>query len=104
MQAAAPSDPVATRLEVAPDATRIGAHDALRVMIRALDQVGNKLPFFPEPVSISVTGPARRIGPGFVPLRAGSTGVWVQAQGAGEITLTVSNDRLGTVVTQIVAE
>ena len=98
------SDPVATRLEVAPDATRIGAHDALRVMIRALDQVGNKLPFFPEPVSISVTGPARRIGPGFVPLRAGSTGVWVQALGAGEITLTVSNDRLGTVVTQIVAE
>ena len=82
----------------------IGAQDACRVMVRALDQLGNKLPFFPEPVSITVTGPARRIGPGFVPLRAGSTGFWIQAQGPGEITLTVSNDRLGTIVTQILAE
>ncbi|NBZ88971.1 glycoside hydrolase family 2 protein [Stagnihabitans tardus] len=98
------SDPVATKLDVAPDATRIGPHDSLRVMVRALDQTGHKLPFFPEPVSITVTGPARRIGPGFVPLRAGSTGFWLQAHGAGEITVTVSNDRLGTVVTQIISE
>ncbi|MCW1917564.1 glycoside hydrolase family 2 protein [Rhodobacter sp. KR11] len=98
------ADPVATRLEVAPDATTIGAHDSLRVMVRALDQTGHKLPFFPEPVSITVTGPARRVGPGFVPLRAGSTGFWLQAHGAGEITITVSNDRLGTVVTQIISE
>lgn len=98
------ADPVATTLEVRPDATRIGATDAVRVMVRALDQLGNKLPFFPEPVSITVTGAGRRIGPGFVPLRAGSTGFWVQAQGRGDITVTVTSDRLGAQVVQLQAE
>jgi beta-galactosidase len=97
------ADPVAHDLQVMPDAMRIGPHDAVRVMVRALDQVGNKLPFFPEPVAISVTGAGRRIGPGFVPLRAGSTGFWVQAEGAGEITVTVSNDRLGSRVVTLQA-
>ena len=89
-------NPLPTALQLAPDATAIGSRDAVRVMIRALDQVGNKLPFFPEPVTITVSGPARRLGPATVPLRAGSTGVWVQAEGAGEITVTVSHDRLGS--------
>ncbi len=97
------SDPVATTLQVQPDATHIGPHDAVRVMVRALDQAGHKLPFFPEPVSITVTGAGRRVGPGFVPLRAGSTGFWVQATGKGEITITVTSDRLGVSVTQIEA-
>lgn len=97
------SDPVATRLEVTPDAPRIGAHDALRVMVRALDQAGNKLPFFPEPVAIAVTGPARRIGPALVPLRAGATGFWLQATGPGEIVATVSSDRLGTQDIRVIA-
>jgi beta-galactosidase len=98
------SDPVATTLHVQPDGTHIGPHDAVRVMVRALDQAGHKLPFFPEPVSITVTGAGRRIGPGFVPLRAGSTGFWVQATGRGEITITVTSDRLGVSVTQIEAK
>ncbi|MGV8987046.1 MAG: glycoside hydrolase family 2 TIM barrel-domain containing protein [Cypionkella sp.] len=96
-------DPVATTLQVVPDATTIGPHDAVRVMVRALDQAGHKLPFFPEPVSITVTGAGRRIGPGFVPLRAGATGFWVQATGSGDITVTVTSDRLGVSVTQITA-
>lgn len=97
------ADPLPSRLEVAPDATRIGPHDALRVMVRALDQAGNKLPFFPEPVTIQVTGPARRLGPGLVPLRAGATGFWLQATGEGEIVVTVTSDRLGGQVVRLVA-
>lgn len=89
------ADPVAKTLEVVADATRIGPTDAVRVMVRALDQAGHKLPFFPEPVSIEVTGAGKRLGPQTVPLRAGSTGFWVQATGAGAITVTVSSDRLG---------
>lgn len=89
------ADPVAKTLEVVADATTIGATDAVRVMVRALDQAGHKLPFFPEPVSIEVSGAGKRLGPGTVPLRAGSTGFWVQATGAGAITVTVSSDRLG---------
>ena len=73
-------------------------------MVRALDQVGNKLPFFPEPVTIRVSGAGRLIGPSLVPLRAGSTGFWVQADRAGAIDVTVSSDRLGTKTLQLQAE
>jgi beta-galactosidase len=90
------ADPVATTLEVVADAEQIGPADAVRVMIRALDQAGNKLPFFPEPVSIEVSGAGKRLGPGLVPLRAGSTGAWVQATGTGPITVTVTSPVLGT--------
>ncbi len=98
------ADPIATTLQVHPDAETLGRHEAVRVMVRALDQIGNKLPFFPEPVSITVHGAGRRIGPGLVPLRAGSTGFWVQATGVGTIDVTVSSDRLGTKTLQLQAE
>ena len=92
-----------TTLQIAPDASEIGGHDAVRIMVRVLDQVGNKLPFFPEPITIDVAGPARRIGPATVPMRAGSAGVWLQAHGAGEITVTVSHDRLGSKAVKLAA-
>ena len=90
------SDPVAHALEVVPDTTELGAFgDTTRVMVRALDQSGKKLPFFSEPVSITVSGAAERLGPGLVPLRAGSTGFWLRSTGAGPITVTVTSERLG---------
>ena len=85
-----------TTLQLVPDATDIGAQDAVRIMVRVLDQAGNKLPFLPEPVTVTVTGPAHRFGPATLPLRAGSTGIWLQATGPGKITVTVSHDRLPT--------
>ena len=97
-------DALPTRLEVVADQTVIGRHDAVRVMIRVLDQAGHKLPFFPEPVTIEVTGNGRRLGSATVPLRAGSTGVWVQATGAGPIEVKVQCDRLGVVTTHLSAE
>jgi beta-galactosidase len=97
-------DPLPTTLQVAPDALNIGADDSLRVMIRVLDQVGNKLPFMTDSVDISVTGPAQRLGPQQVPLRAGATGFWLQATGAGDITVRVSHPRLGTATVQIAAK
>ena len=98
------ADPVATALQVVPDATSLGRHDAVRVMVRALDQVGNTLPFFSDPVALRVLGAGRLIGPALVPLRAGSTGFWVQATGAGSIDITVSSDRLGTTNLHLQAE
>jgi beta-galactosidase len=97
------ADPVATSLEVVADAQTIRTTDAVRVMIRALDQVGNKLPFFPEPVAIDVTGAGKRLGPGLVPLRAGSTGVWVQATGTGPISVKVTSPVLGTTTINLTA-
>ena len=60
-----------------------------------MDQSGRTLPFFPEPVSITVSGAAERLGPGLVPLRAGSTGFWLRSTGPGPITVTVTSERLG---------
>ncbi|UYN99294.1 MAG: glycoside hydrolase family 2 protein [Devosia sp.] len=98
------SDPIATSLEVDPDSTEIAADgDTVRVMIRALDQSGRKLPFFPEPVAIEVSGAAERLGPALVPLRAGSTGFWLRSTGAGPITVTVTSERLGRAVTTLSA-
>jgi beta-galactosidase len=98
------ADPVAHALEVVPDTSEIHAEgDTVRVMIRALDQSGRKLPFFPEPVSIEVSGAAERLGPGLVPLRAGSTGFWLRSTGKGEITVTVTSDRLGQAVATLTA-
>ena len=96
-------NPLPSTLQATPDATAIGARDAVRVMVRCLDQVGNKLPFFPEPVTITVTGPAHRIGPATVPLRAGSTGFWLQATGPGDIAVTVSHDRLDSTTVHLTA-
>ena len=98
------ADPVATTLELVADHDVIGRHDAVRLMVRALDQVGNKLPFFPEPVQIAVTGAGRLIGPSLVPLRGGSTGFWVQATGPGAIDINVTSDRLGSTAARLAVE
>ncbi len=99
--------PVATTLEAVADTARISAtaRDTVRVIVRALDQAGNKLPFLLEPVAIEVTGPAKLIGPSVVPLRGGSTGFWLQATGAlGAIGINVSSPQFGTSLVQVTAE
>jgi beta-galactosidase len=89
--------PVASHLEVIADDDVVPLNDSIRVMVRALDQAGNKLPFLLDPVEIEVSGPARRVGPGLVPLRGGSTGFWVQSTGGvGPVTVKVSSPRFGT--------
>ena len=101
------ADPVATTLAVVPDRSQISAlgKDCVRVMVRALDQVGRKLPFLMEPVEIEVTGAGRRVGPALVPLRGGSTGFWVESTGTpGPITVRVKSPRFGTISVELLAE
>lgn len=90
-------NPLPTSLDVIPDAGVISERDAVRVMIRALDQVGNKLPYLLDPVKVSIDGPARILGPRILPLRAGSTGLWLQSTGVGKINLYVRHDRFAPV-------
>ncbi len=95
------ADPVPTSLEVVADRGAISSApgDCVRVMVRALDQTGHKLPFLFEPVEIEVSGAGHRVGPGLVPLRGGATGFWVQSTGVrGPITVGVSSPRFGTTV------
>ena len=97
-------DPVATKLTVAADASAIGLNEDVRVMVRVLDQAGNKLPFFMEPVEIAIDGPARLAGPKLVALRGGSIGFWLRSTGPGTITASVTHQRLGTVSISLEAE
>lgn len=93
------SDPLPTTLEVVADKGTLSgsSKDSVRVMVRVLDQVGHKLPFLFDPVTVTVSGPARLLGPQTVPLRAGATGFWVETTGgAGQVTVEVSIDRLAT--------
>ena len=99
------ADPVATTLEVVPDGETVSATGGVvRVIVRALDQAGHKLPFLFEPVDIEVTGAGRRLGPRLVPLRGGSTGFWVESTGAaGPIAVKVSSPRFGTTTVNLCA-
>ena len=82
-----------------------GAGDSVRVMVRALDQAGNKLPFLLDPVEIAVAGPARLVGPSLTPLRGGSTGFWLVSTGkSGPVTVTVKSPRFGTTTIKLSAQ
>jgi beta-galactosidase len=89
-------DPLPTTLEVAPDATTLDAQarDEVRVIVRALDQAGNVLPFLADAVRIEVEGPARLVGPAVAHLAGGTTGFWIKATGeAGPIRVRLVTER-----------
>ena len=94
-----PAGPVPTTLEMVADEANLvtGPHrDSTRVMLRALDQCGNIMPYFDDVVSLEADGPIRIIGPDVVTLRGGTTGFWVECTGiAGAATLTAFGQRLG---------
>jgi len=91
-----PADPVPATLEVTPDDTalRAGEKDAVRVVVRVLDQCGNLLPYFEEPVSLALSGPGRIIGPADHTLKGGATGFWIEAgEEKGTLELSVTSRR-----------
>ena len=86
-----PADPLPTTLEIVPDATDLvaGEKDCVRVIVRALDQCGNLLPYFDDPMEISLDGPGRIVGPELVMLKGGVAGLYIEAGDAqGQLTLT----------------
>ncbi|WP_018238667.1 glycoside hydrolase family 2 protein [Ensifer sp. BR816] len=100
------ADPLPTTLEIAADSKTIRAEgrDSVRIIVRALDQVGNILPFLNDAIDIEVKGPARLLGPGQVIFQGGSTGFWLESTGAaGVISVSVSSPRLGTAKLELAA-
>ena len=88
-----------TRREI--DAAR---REEVRVILRALDQAGNPLPFLDDAADIVVDGPARVIGPARRSFRGGQTGLWLRATGArGTIRLAVTAARLPPAEIEIAA-
>nr|Q59750.1 RecName: Full=Beta-galactosidase; Short=Beta-gal; AltName: Full=Lactase [Sinorhizobium meliloti]AAA26296.1 beta-galactosidase [Sinorhizobium meliloti] len=68
------ADPVPTTLQVEADSKtlRREGRDTVRLILRALDQAGNVLPFLNDAVDIEIHGPARLVGPARIVLQGGS--------------------------------
>ena len=74
-------------------------YDATAVRIRALDQNGNLLPYFNEPVLLKTEGPVRIIGPSAVSLKGGMGGTYLRTVGeAGQASLHIVSMQAGEVV------
>ena len=80
-------------LQVVADRTTLteaNCYDVACIRIRAVDEHGNVLPFYNEPVQLSVEGEGELIGPDFIALSGGMGGTYVKTNGTeGKIRLTV---------------
>lgn len=98
------ADPLPTTLQIAPDRDTLPA-DAdidLRVMLRALDQTGNRLPFLDAGIAVTVDGPARLIGPDLRMLQGGTTGMLLRLTGeAGTIRITARHPQFAEAVATV---
>lgn len=98
------ADPVPTTLELSADADELERFESVRVIVRVLDQVGNKLPFLFDSISISIRGPASRVGPDVVPVHGGSAGFWLTSTGAGTVHVEVRHPRFEPTTMQLVSQ
>ncbi|WP_179030968.1 glycoside hydrolase family 2 protein [Paenibacillus kribbensis] len=86
-------NPVPTELRVSADDTVLeaGDWDVTRVVVDALDEYGNGLPFYADPVSVEVEGVGELIGPSSLALIGGRIAFWIRTKGeAGNICVKVS--------------
>ena len=73
------------------------SYDVLALRIRALDDNGNQMFFFQDPVTIETEGPVEEMGPKVMCFRGGMTGTYIKSVGkTGEAKITLSNPQLGT--------
>ena len=82
------------RLDVKVSSTELierATYDAASVRIRAVDERGNVLPFFNEPLFFETAGPIALIGPSVVSLKGGMGGTYVKTLPGktGEASLTI---------------
>ncbi|MCQ2508851.1 MAG: glycoside hydrolase family 2 protein [Lachnospiraceae bacterium] len=67
-------------------------YDVAAVRIRAVDEFGNVLPYYNEPVILETEGEIELIGPGTLALSGGMAGTYVKTKGkAGNAVLRVKN-------------
>jgi beta-galactosidase len=100
------ADPLPTRLEVVADSGTLHAasRDSTRIIVRALDQVGSRLPFLHDLASVKITGPARIIGPAAPAFQGGVAGFWIETTGQpGRIGVEVSSSRFATETIELTA-
>ncbi len=100
------ADPLPTTLDVVADSGSLKARerDTTRVIIRALDQYGQRLAFLHDSVTLRVDGPAKIVGPSTIPLQGGTAGFWLEATGlTGNITVEAVSSRFAPVTLHVTA-
>jgi beta-galactosidase len=71
-------------------------YDVSEIRIKAIDEDGNRLPYYQEPVCLEAFGAIGLIGPRTVSLKGGTAGVYVKTLGIkGEGTLRILQEDLG---------
>jgi beta-galactosidase len=77
----------------------------MEMRIRVVDENENLLPFYNEPLTVTVDGPAEVIGPKVQCLRGGMTGVYLKSTGeTGKIRITLQTEHTSPKVFMIEAK
>jgi len=87
---------VATDLKITLDDAILSASeiDATRVVIKAIDQCGNNMPFLDEVINVEVSGAGSLVGPKSFALKGGVIAFWVETiNEVGEIDIAIKSDR-----------
>ena len=89
-------NPVAEKMEILPDWRwlRSDENDETRLVVKALDQVGNVLPYFDDPLTIYVSDNGQLIGPSMINFRGGIASFWVRStKSRGQIKVKIETPR-----------
>ena len=85
-------------LEITADHTNLKeaeTYDVASIRIRAVDEYGNLLPYYQEPVVLKASDNIGIIGPQIISLKGGSGGTYVRTKGkAGKASLTVGDTEI----------
>jgi beta-galactosidase len=73
-------------------------YDVVDVRIRAVDESGNQLPYYQEPITLTAWGAVELIGPTLICLKGGAAGTYVKTNGRkGEGRLRIYQENLGEI-------
>ena len=93
------ADSSAQKLSIESDTPWLGSlteeeWPSTRIVVKALDQYGNIVPFLFEPYSIEIEGPASLLGPGQRSLVSGVSAFWISSKAKkGKVRIAIACPR-----------
>ena len=74
-------------------------YDVAGIRIKAVDELGNALPYYQEAIQLTVEGPIKLIGPSLISLKGGMSGTYVKTLGdAGKAKLIIECNDIKRVI------
>jgi len=91
------SSPLPCNLDINLQTDVLKAHcaDSARVILKALDQHGQLLPYLDDILSVSTSDNLQLLGPSQLVLKGGAIGFWVRAYEVGEATISIESQTFG---------